>query len=616
VVLAVSGCGFQLRGFGQGSHIGSVQIVAARTVSFTDTVTQQLRQSGVDVVDEGERARFVLEILSQQEDRRTLSVTELARTAEYELLIDVTYRALDAKGELPDRGVRAPDLSRRPRQPPGIEPGGSAPARRDPGGSVDADDPRPRRRGTVGALMPIQVEALERSLESGLKPVYLVAGDETLLVEESCDAIIAAARRAGFSEREVIQADTAFEWHILAQAASSLSLFAERRIIDLRLPVKKLDKEAGEAIAEFGARAGRDTLLLVHADSSTTQARSGLALRTTEGVVVLVVDQGRRLPGWWARCRKAGIKLSRDALAFLADSIEGNLLAAAQEIEKLRLLDLEQPISLETLRAAVQDASHYDTFDLLDAELAADPARVRHIVYVLREQGVDALAVLGLFGYGIRRLVTNPPGGAPPQRANGSKRQPPSAERHGSRSADRAQRIVDRQVKGVPWATPGRPSACGRLRGCRGRAVARPWLRPAPADRISRRAWTPRGRLDDAGGRRRGEARDRAVVGAERDQPVVVARFAHRDVDRDEVTEHHAVVFDIEQAVDQRSPPDAQILWQVTPAPLHRLAQPACGSARSSVGDGISATRGSIATSTPQRCTSGTAVSRTPVGFE
>jgi len=104
---ALAGCGFQLRGFGQGGHIGSVEVKTARVVTFATTLTRVLRQSGVDVVGEGERARYLLEVLDQREERRTLSVTELARTAEYELLIDVSYRAMDAKGELrvPDRVV-------------------------------------------------------------------------------------------------------------------------------------------------------------------------------------------------------------------------------------------------------------------------------------------------------------------------------------------------------------------------------------------------------------------------------------------------------------------------------------------------------------------------------
>jgi len=325
--------------------------------------------------------------------------------------------------------------------------------------------------------MPIQPEALERALERGLAPAYLVAGDETLLVEESCDAIIARARAAGFSERQIIQADSAFEWHRLAEAASSLSLFAERRIIDLRLPVKKLDKEAGEAIAEYLTRATGDTLLLVRTEQLDKRKRDAAWFSRLDqgGVVVLIWPvSADKLPGWLAaRCRKAGIALARDALAFLADSIEGNLLAAAQEIEKLRLLDLEQPISLDALRAAVQDASYFDGFDLLDAALAGDGPRVRHIVYVLREQGVEPLAVLGLFGYGIRRLVNKVAGGAPPQRL----RLEEAARRRLGESdlaaAVTLSQIVDRQVKGAALGDAWQTLECLALRLA---GVRTPWL--------------------------------------------------------------------------------------------------------------------------------------------
>ena len=308
--------------------------------------------------------------------------------------------------------------------------------------------------------MQVRPNDLAKALERGLAPAYLVAGDETLVVEESCDAIIAAARAQGYTEREIVDGDTGFEWRRLDELAGSLSLFAERRIIDLRLSSKSFGRDAADAIDGYLARNAGDTLLLVRTGRlDQDQRKSKWFSRFDAGGVVMLAwplggDEFRR---WLAaRARRAGLALDADALAFLGESVEGNLLAAAQEIEKLRLLDLPQPIGLEALRAAVADASRFDGFDLVDAALSGDAARVCRVLYVLEEEGVDALGILGQLTWSIRSLARDGNLGMPQQRARLIE-----AARRRLRPADIEAALtlaatVDRQVKGAPgdpWRT-------------------------------------------------------------------------------------------------------------------------------------------------------------------
>ena len=326
--------------------------------------------------------------------------------------------------------------------------------------------------------MQVRPTELARHLETKLEPVYLVSGDETLIVEESCDAIVARARRDGFSERTVL-GEGSFEWSALAEAANSLSLFAERRVLDLRLPAKAFDKTAAQAIESYLDRATGDTLLLLRTERLEPRQRDGAWFSRIDeaGVVVLVWPvTGSELPRWLAaRCRARGIELERAALEFLSESIEGNLLAAAQEIEKLCLLDLPQPISLEALRDAVLDASRFDAFDLIDAALAGDAARVHRVVDVLREVGAQPLAVLGLLASFVRRLATGQRFGMPPQRAKRFEAARARLDAGALETALDLAATIDWQVKGAalgdPWQTL--ETQCLLLAG------AATWPRPA-----------------------------------------------------------------------------------------------------------------------------------------
>ena len=256
--------------------------------------------------------------------------------------------------------------------------------------------------------MQLKLTALARELERGLKPAYLISGDESLLVEEACDDVLAAARANGFEERSVLHAEPGFHWHDVIQDAASMSLFASRRIIDLRVPGAKFDREASEVLRAYAAEPLPDTLLLIRCGRLEPRQRSSAWFKALDqcGIVVLVWPvSAAELPRWLeGRLGAAGLRLERDALTSFAERVEGNLLAAVQEIGKLKLAELPQPITVDSLLEVLEDAAHYDTFELLDAVYAADAARVSRMVRGVRAEGVAPFAILGALAAQLRRM--------------------------------------------------------------------------------------------------------------------------------------------------------------------------------------------------------------------
>jgi DNA polymerase-3 subunit delta len=332
-----------------------------------------------------------------------------------------------------------------------------------------ADRAQPRRGDAPGAeLMPLRPQDLARDLERELKPVYLVSGDELLLVQEACDRIIEAARVNGFTERTIVQVETAFRWPELTAEANSLSLFAPRRLLDVRVPAKRLDKDAADALLEYLDNPAPETLLLLRTEQLESKQRNAEWFKRIDTIGAVVLAWGvsaKEMPRWIAqRSRRLGLEFERDALDHLADSVEGNLLAAAQEIEKLALLGLPQPVTLEALTAAVTDAAHYDAFDLVDAALAGEARRVRHIVWVLRAEGVAVLSVLGALASQVRRLLNDDSRGLPQTKERAMRA---ARERLESRELEGLLEEcarVDRQVKGAAPGDPWRTLECVALR--------------------------------------------------------------------------------------------------------------------------------------------------------
>ncbi len=255
-------------------------------------------------------------------------------------------------------------------------------------------------------LRPDQLHA--RLTQGALAPVYLVSGDEPLQLMEVADAIRQRARAQGFAEREVLDVQRGFDWNELAHAGASLSLFSERRIIDLRLGGSSPGKDGGQALTDFCARQSADTLLLVtmdKLDKKQQQARWFKALDEA-GVVIQIwpVEPGQ-LPAWIARrMERHGKRMDADAAELIALRVEGNLMAACQEVDKLALLVDAPAVSLAEVARAVTDSARYDVFEMLDASLAGNGGRVSIMVRGLRQEGAEPLAVFGACMYELRRL--------------------------------------------------------------------------------------------------------------------------------------------------------------------------------------------------------------------
>jgi DNA polymerase-3 subunit delta len=262
--------------------------------------------------------------------------------------------------------------------------------------------------------MLLKAEALASHLQSraksgALAPLYVVASDEGLLAIEAADRIRAAARAAGYSERDVLHADARFDWSRLAASASGLSLFAEKRIIELRLPGGKPGKSGAESIKAFAAAPPPDLLTLVSLPKLDRETRkSGWASALEQAAVWIDIERIERqaLPEWiGGRLARNGQRAAREALEFIADRVEGNLLAAHQEIGKLALLYPRGELTLEQVADAVLNVARYDVFGLAPALLAGDGARSLRLIEGLRAEGEPLPLVLWVVAEELRTIL-------------------------------------------------------------------------------------------------------------------------------------------------------------------------------------------------------------------
>ena len=241
-----------------------------------------------------------------------------------------------------------------------------------------------------------------------LKPAYLIAGAEHLLVIEAADALRVRARELGYSEREVLDVDQHFDWNLLGHASRTLSLFDSRKLIDLRLPTGRPGKDGSAAIIEFCKVPSPDTVLLITANDWSRKHEGAWvdALAKTGTVVPVWPLKADELLAWiGARMASRSLQATADAIVLLANRVEGNLLAAAQEIDKLALLHGGDTLDAETLEASVADDARYDVFRLTDAAIGGDASRALHIVTGLRAEGEELIALLGWILIQLRALV-------------------------------------------------------------------------------------------------------------------------------------------------------------------------------------------------------------------
>lgn len=256
--------------------------------------------------------------------------------------------------------------------------------------------------------MQITSDELSRHLDSGLKPLYVVYGDAMLLAIEAADSIRKAARAAGYGERETFIVEQHFKWSELRYSSQSLSLFAERKIIDLRIPSGKPGTEGGQALQDYVAHLSPDILTLIslpRLDWAAQKSQWFCALEK-HGVMVSADDIPRNaMPHWIAgRLRRQGQSTDKQTLEFLADRCEGNLLAAFQEIQKLALLFPTGQLSFEQVNDAVMDVARYDISKLSEAMLGGSAVRFARILDGLRAEGTSAVLVLWSISEDIRTL--------------------------------------------------------------------------------------------------------------------------------------------------------------------------------------------------------------------
>ncbi|MDR0634406.1 MAG: DNA polymerase III subunit delta [Azoarcus sp.] len=257
--------------------------------------------------------------------------------------------------------------------------------------------------------MNLRPDDLAAQLERPLAPLWVLHGNE-LLTLEAADAIRAAARRQGFDERETLVADAGFRWDALMLAAGNLSLFGTSRLVDLRIPTAKPGRDGGDILQRYAAALPDGVLTLITLPLLDWLVRKSAWFKAiAEAGVTIEFDtpSRERLPAWIARRLGAqNQSASAEALEFIADHVEGNLLAAHQEIRKLGLLHGEGKLTLAEVEAAVLNVARYDITLLRQALLEGDPARCVRLLDGLRGEGTPPPLVLWALASEIRTLAT------------------------------------------------------------------------------------------------------------------------------------------------------------------------------------------------------------------
>jgi len=255
----------------------------------------------------------------------------------------------------------------------------------------------------------LRAEQLETDLARGLRPLYVIHGDEPLLALEAADAVRAAARAAGHTEREVLLAERGFDWSQLATSVAAMSLFGDKKLVELRIPSGKPGTDGATAIEAHCRNLPTDTTMLVTLPRLDRQGQGSawFAALGGAGAVVNVFPVDRvRLPQWIAaRLARQKQRAGAEAIDFLVECVEGNLLAAHQEIQKLGLLYPEGELSLEQVRDAVLDVARFNVYQLTEAMLGGDGLRLARVLDGLAGEGEPPLRVLWVMSEDVRAVL-------------------------------------------------------------------------------------------------------------------------------------------------------------------------------------------------------------------
>lgn len=259
--------------------------------------------------------------------------------------------------------------------------------------------------------MRLRANQLESELKKSLLPVYFITGDEPLLIQEALDAIRSACKTQGFDERKILEVDRKFEWQTLLDESNTLSLFSEKILTELRLGNSKPGVPGGKALQAYCQNLPEDKILLISAnkvDAATLKTKWCTEIDRIGVIIQIWPITLNEMPQWLAqRARKLGLNLHNEAIQLLADRLEGNLLAAQQELEKLKLLfpDSNQLIDADMVMQSVSDASKYDIFNLTDACLAGDAKLCIKIINSLKLEGLELTVVLWALSKEVRTLA-------------------------------------------------------------------------------------------------------------------------------------------------------------------------------------------------------------------
>jgi DNA polymerase-3 subunit delta len=306
-------------------------------------------------------------------------------------------------------------------------------------------------------------DSLATHLGERLLPAYLVSGDEPLLAAEAADAVRARARQAGFTEREVHFIERAADWDEVRASAANLSLFAARRVVEIRLASARPGAAGNSALIALLEAHDPDTLFLILAPRLDRDAQAADWVRALEAhgawVQIWPVDP-RRLVAWLkGRCRRLKLEASDEALELLAARTEGNLLAAHQELTKLTLLAPGGRVTPDAVLASVADSARFDVFRLGEAVLAGETARALRVLAGLRAEGTEPTLVLWALSRALRDVWSARGGGKPPAWQQRHRAALEQALRRASRlpfaalavRAARADRMIKGRVAGDAW---------------------------------------------------------------------------------------------------------------------------------------------------------------------
>ncbi len=257
--------------------------------------------------------------------------------------------------------------------------------------------------------MQLRFDALDTHLSKPLAGLYVITSDEHLLALEAADKIRKTARAQGFSEREVLVVDRSFKWGELLAANQSQSLFGDKKLIELRIPTGKPGKDGGKALQDYSASLSPDNVTLItlpKLDWATQKAVWVASLQQASVFIDIPLVERAQLPAWLGmRLAAQRQSANRECLDFIAERVEGNLLAAHQEIQKLALLYPEGPLSFEQIHDAVLNVARYDVFKLNEAMLSGDTARLVRMLEGLQGEGEALPLVLWAVAEEIRTLL-------------------------------------------------------------------------------------------------------------------------------------------------------------------------------------------------------------------